>query len=78
MSNYKWRTKKLKGKLTEELADENEERQTSDEELANANEDMEDEILMNNDELSGKLELFIDIFAQQDLIDDENDCDLAN
>ena len=70
--------KEIERQNDEELPDANEERQTSDEELANANEDMEDEILMNNDQLSSELELFIDIFAQQDLIDDENDPSLAN
>ena len=67
--------KEIERQIDEELADANEERQTSDDELTNANEDMEDEILMtSNDQLSGELDLFIDIFAQQDLIEDENDC----
>lgn len=56
------------------------ERQTSEEGVdvnEERHEDMGDEALMNNDQLFDEFELFIDIFAQQDLIDDENDCALA-
>lgn len=61
----------IQRQVDQELADANEEGKTSDEDVPNANEDIDENdyegIMINDDEL------FIDIFAQKDLIDDQND-----
>ena len=61
----------IQRQVDQELVDADEEGETSDEDVPNANEDIDENdyegIMINDDEL------FIDIFAQKDLIDDQND-----